>query len=75
MLSATSGVDSPGFITGCVRRSTSASLPVVDHCDLANAVYENGCDEYDVWRVREREREREGGLESTMSLRASLLIR
>ena len=53
---------SPGFITGRVRRSTSASVPVIDGYDLVNAVYESDCDVYDVWRVcvcvcvRERER-------------------
>ena len=67
---------SPGFITGRVRRSTSASVPVIDGYDLVNAVYESDCDVYDVWSVCVCvfEREREAIVAPAVFLRASLLI-
>ena len=54
LLSASSDVWLAWFHAGCVQRSTSASVPVVDRYDLANAVYENDCDECRHSGVRER---------------------
>ena len=44
----------PGFILGVSRGQLAPPCPVVHWYDLANAVYENDCDECSHSGVRER---------------------